>query len=208
MEWSTFIKWNGIIYASWYGANLLIDYLRFRDKSTEKPSDVQTWSLALDEKPQSVNSEYGREAADTICAVAANVISGSARNKETLDWLEKLFGRVRQVRSGLSIDRSRTTVSMNEYMDNLIPASKIAGLQAGEIVAQLGKEATSQGNHSSSIYHCRIALDPVRQNKEAGKYKDVPEFYNFGTDAEREQTLRNNFTKINREVATIAATFE
>ena len=30
---------------------------------------------------------------------------------------------------------------MNEYMDNLIPASKIAALKAGELVAQIGRKA-------------------------------------------------------------------
>ena len=105
--------------------------------------------LGLQELPQ-FKQQYGRETAETICAVAANVISGSARSKETLDWLEKLFGKVRQVRSGLSIDRTRTSVSMNEYMDNLIPASKIAALKAGEIVAQIGREADEHAsNHST-----------------------------------------------------------
>jgi type IV secretory pathway TraG/TraD family ATPase VirD4 len=113
--------------------------------------------MGLQELPQ-FKQQYGKEAAETICAVAANVISGSARNKETLDWLEKLFGKVRQVRSGLSIDRTRTSVSMNEYMDNLIPASKIAALKAGELVAQIGREADQ--NSTLSIYHCKVDIDP------------------------------------------------
>jgi hypothetical protein len=31
--------------------------------------------------------------ADTISAIVGNIISGSARDKNTLDWLEKLFGK-------------------------------------------------------------------------------------------------------------------
>lgn len=162
--------------------------------------------LGLQELPQ-FRQQYGKEAADTICAVAANVISGSARNKETLDWLEKLFGKVRQLRSGLSIDRSRTSVSMNEYMDNLIPASKIVNLNAGEIVAQIGREAESYAKSHLSTYHCRINLNPKSLNKEAQAYRELPKFYNFGSIAEREATLRNNFFKINGEVANIVASF-
>ncbi len=57
MEWNTFIKWNVISYTAWYGANLLLDYLRFRRKSVDKSSDVQTWSVVLDQKPQEVDSK-------------------------------------------------------------------------------------------------------------------------------------------------------
>ncbi len=162
--------------------------------------------LGLQELPQ-FRQQYGKAAADTICAVAANVISGSARNKETLDWLEKLFGKVRQLRSGLSIDRTRTSVSMNEYMDNLIPASKIAGLKAGEIVAQIGREADQFGKNTLSTYNCKIDINPVMANKEEQSYLELPKFYNFGSDEEREETLRNNLFKINQEVAEIIASF-
>jgi len=66
MEWSTFIKWNVISYTVWYGTNLLIDYLRFRDKNAEKPSNVQTYSLVLEEKPQMVNSVDYKVASEDI----------------------------------------------------------------------------------------------------------------------------------------------
>lgn len=45
------------------------------------------------------------------------------RSKETLDWLERMFGKIRQVSLGASIDRNRTGASINERMDKLIPAS-------------------------------------------------------------------------------------
>ncbi|GAH36049.1 unnamed protein product, partial [marine sediment metagenome] len=122
--------------------------------------------------------------------------------------LEKLFGKVRQLRSGLSIDRTRTSVSMNEYMDNLIPASKIANLKAGEIVAQISREAEpSNSKNNLSTYHCRIDLDPKALNKEAQGYLELPKFYNFGNAEEREETLRFNLFKINQEVAEIIASF-
>ncbi|WP_435523429.1 TraM recognition domain-containing protein [Chryseobacterium indoltheticum] len=34
---------------------------------------------------------YKKEVADTISAIVGNVLSGSGRDKNTLDWLEKLF---------------------------------------------------------------------------------------------------------------------
>jgi hypothetical protein len=161
--------------------------------------------LGLQELPQ-FKQQYGKEAAETICAVAANVISGSARNKETLDWLEKLFGKVRQVRSGLSIDRTRTSVSMNEYMDNLIPASKIAALKAGELVAQIGREADQKTNLST--YHCKVDIDPGSIMREEKQYRDLPKYYDFGSAEEKEEILRNNLYRINLDVVEIVASFQ
>ena len=160
--------------------------------------------MGLQELPQ-FKQQYGKETAETICAVAANVISGSARNKETLDWLEKLFGKVRQVRSGLSIDRTRTSVSMNEYMDNLIPASKIAALKAGELVAQIGREANQIS--SISTYHCKVDINPISILTEENKYHNLPKYYDFGSKKEKEAILRNNMLTINQQVAELVASF-
>ena len=44
-------------------------------------------------------------------------------------------------------------------------------------------------------------------NKEEQRYLELPKFYTFGSDAEREETLRNNLFKINQEVAELVASF-
>ena len=48
--------------------------------------------------------------------------SGQAKAPETLDWLQKLFGKVKQVKEGVTIRRNETTINMNEQMDFVIPA--------------------------------------------------------------------------------------
>ncbi|QNF31182.1 type IV secretory system conjugative DNA transfer family protein (plasmid) [Adhaeribacter swui] len=159
--------------------------------------------LGLQELPQ-LKQQYGRETADTICSVAANVISGSVRNKDTLDWLEKLFGKVRQQKEGVSIDRSRTSISMNEEMGSLIPASKIATLAAGEVVAQVAFDNNKyNGQHVNSTYNCKINLDTAAIAKEEESYVSMPIFYNFGSASDRNTVLDKNFTKINREIETL-----
>jgi type IV secretory pathway TraG/TraD family ATPase VirD4 len=50
--------------------------------------------LALQELPQ-LKKAYSRNGAEEICVVIGNILSGSARNKETLDWLEKIFGKIK-----------------------------------------------------------------------------------------------------------------
>ena len=44
--------------------------------------------LGLQEIPQ-LRQFYKKEVADTISAIIGNILSGSARDKNTLDWLEK-----------------------------------------------------------------------------------------------------------------------
>ena len=57
MDWITFIKWNGIVYATYYGANLLVDYLRTSGELAPK-SDTFEYSLndLGVEKPQVVKA--------------------------------------------------------------------------------------------------------------------------------------------------------
>ena len=164
--------------------------------------------MGLQELPQ-FKQQYGKETAETICSVAANVISGSARHKETLDWLEKLFGKVRQIRGGLNIDRTRTTVSMNEYMDNLIPASKIANLRAGELVGQVAMDADKKfdGKFVTSVYNCKINIDEAAFRKEAKNYIDLPDFYNFGGIESKNDMLRKNYLKIKNDIDNIISVY-
>lgn len=58
MDWITFIKWNGIVYGTYYGANLLVDYMRISKGTTAKPSmtEYKIEDVGM-EKPQTIRSE-------------------------------------------------------------------------------------------------------------------------------------------------------
>ena len=57
------------------------------------------------------------------------MVSGSARSKETLEWLSSdIFGKVVQLKKGVTIDRDKTSINLNENMDSLVPASKISDM--------------------------------------------------------------------------------
>ena len=61
-------------------------------------------------------------------------MSGSARSKETLEWLSNdIFGKVVQIKKGVTIDRDKTSINLNENMDSLVPASKIFDMATGWI---------------------------------------------------------------------------
>ncbi len=163
--------------------------------------------LGLQEIPQ-LKQQYTKATADTITAVTANVIAGSARYKETLDWLEKLFGKVKQIKSGINIDRSRTSVNINEHMDHLIPASKIAKLKAGELVANIGMEAEDLNQQNIfSIYNCKVDVDLKSLNREVNNYVDLPKYYDFESHDKKNQVLKNNMLTIKRNINTIIKEF-
>jgi TraM recognition site of TraD and TraG len=145
-----------------------------------------------------LKQQYGKETADTICAICGNIISGSVRNKDTLDWLEKLFGKVKQVKESVSINRNNTTISQNENMDYLIPSAKIADLRTGELVAKIAMEIE---HNVQNTYNCQVELDLQAIEEEESKYLDLPIFYDF--NGQKEAKLTNNFNIIYNEVAQI-----
>ena len=156
--------------------------------------------LGLQELPQ---LEYGKATAKTITSIIGNTLSGQAKAPETLDWLQKLFGKVKQVKEGVTIRRNETTINMNEQMDFVIPASKISSLQAGTLVGQVALDFGQEDNFPTAMYHCKTNLDLKKIKKEEEAYKELPKVYNFGTADNREKLLQKNFKRIYDEVETV-----
>ncbi len=158
--------------------------------------------LGLQELPQ-FRQQYGKETAETINSVIGNVLSGSVRHKETLDWLERLFGKVKQTGESLTIDRTRTSTGLNEKLEPLIPAGKIASLRAGEMVGLVARDIPENdrftGEYTSSAVHCRINLDPEVIRREEANYPRMPVYYDFR--GKTEGVLFANYRKINDQVS-------
>lgn len=158
--------------------------------------------LGLQELPQ-LEEQYGKATAKTITSIIGNTLSGQAKAPETLDWLQKLFGKVKQVKEGVTIRRNETTINMNEQMDFVIPASKISSLQAGTLVGQVALDFGQEDNFPTAMYHCKTNLDLKKIKKEEEAYKELPKVYNFGTADNREKLLQKNFKRIYDEVETV-----
>jgi len=156
--------------------------------------------MGLQELPQ-FHQHYGKEVANTICSVVGNVLSGSVRSKETLDWLEKLFGKIKQESESLSIDRSKTSLSLSERLEYLIPSGKIASLGTGEMVGMLAREADHayKGSFSPSVVNCKINLDLKAIAQEESQPIELPRYYDF--KGNKQKVLTENFARINKEVA-------
>ncbi|MGY3212424.1 type IV secretion system DNA-binding domain-containing protein [Mucilaginibacter sp. HD30] len=162
--------------------------------------------MGLQELPQ-FSQQYGKDTAATITAVIGNVLSGSVRNKETLEWLERLFGKSKQIGEGLSIDRNKTSTSLNEKLEVLIPAGKIASLNAGEMVGVIAADAQEKftGIFETSAVNCRIDLDSAEIAGEERNYKPLPVYYDFS--GRREEILRQNFNRITQEIENMVLLF-
>lgn len=163
--------------------------------------------MGLQELPQ-FNQQYGKDTAATITSVIGNVLSGSVRNKETLEWLERIFGKSKQLGEGLSIDRNKTSTSLNEKLEVLIPAGKIASLSAGEMVGVIAADAQEKftGQFETSAINCRINLNMKEIAIEEKGYKALPTYYDF--DGKKDAKLTQNFFRIGQEIQDIVLLFK
>jgi hypothetical protein len=163
--------------------------------------------LGLQEIPM-LSQQYGKDTASVLTAVIGNVLSGSVRNKDTLEWLERLLGKSKQLGEGLSIDRNKTSTSLNEKLEALIPAGKIASLNSGEMVGVIAADAQEKytGQFDTSAINCRINLDMEEISREEKGYKALPKFYDFG--GKLHERLTQNYNHINHEIQEMVTAFK
>ena len=156
--------------------------------------------LGLQELPQ-FHQQYGKSTADTISSLMGSVISGAVRSKETLQWLETLFGKIKQNNVGLNIDRSKTSVNINERMDTVIPASKIANQNAGEVVAIVSRDNNMDlKDYHTNTFKCKIKLNLAQIDEEKKHYPELPKYYDFGGDEMKRKFLLKNMEQIYEEI--------
>ena len=170
-------------------------------------------TLGFQELPQ-LEAGYGKVGMQKIITTVGNVVSGSARSKETLEWLSNdIFGKVVQMKKGVTIDRDRTSINLNENMDNLVPASKISDMPTGWICGQTARDfvETKLGSGDSmniqkaeefktSKFFCKTDFDMEKIKQEEKEYQELPKFYNFKSRDERERILYANFNQVTEDV--------
>lgn len=170
-------------------------------------------ALGFQELPQ-LEADYGKVGMQKIITTVGNVVSGSARSKETLEWLSSdIFGKVVQLKKGVTIDRDKTSINLNENMDSLVPASKISDMPTGWICGQTARDfvQTKTGSGGSmniqeseefktSKFYCKTDFDMKEIKKEEAGYIPLPKFYTFKSRDEREHILYKNFVQVGEDV--------
>lgn len=177
-------------------------------------------ALGFQELPQ-LEADYGKTGMQKIITTVGNVVSGSARAKETLEWLSNdIFGKVVQLKKGVTIDRDRTSINLNENMDSLVPGSKIADMPTGWIAGQTARDfvktKTGHGDKmdiqeaeefQTSKFFCKtdFNMDEIKAEEADYEKYPIPKFYKFKSNEERERILYANFLKVNAEVKSMIA---
>ena len=170
-------------------------------------------ALGFQELPQ-LEADYGKVGMQKIITTVGNVVSGSARSKETLEWLSSdIFGKVVQLKKGVTIDRDKTSINLNENMDSLVPASKISDMPTGWVCGQTARDfvQTKVGPNGSmniqeseefktSKFFCKTNFDMTEIKKEEQNYIPLPKFYKFKSRDERERILYKNFVQVGEDV--------
>lgn len=169
--------------------------------------------MAFQELPQ-LEADYGKNGMQKVITTCGNVFSGSARNKETLEWLQNdIFGKVKQTTQSISINDERISTSINEKMDNLVPAAKIADMATGWICGQTARDFTpteasamqkvnleETDEFKTTKFFCKTNFDMRHIEEEKKHYIPLPKKYCFGNEHEKEVMLARNFRRINEEV--------
>lgn len=154
--------------------------------------------LGLQELTQ-LRQYYKKQIADTLASVVGNVISGSVREKQTLTWIESLIGKAKQVSQSVSVSKSGTNITTNERMDFLVPQSKIATLQTGQMVGVLAESKLVDEKNfvdkNKSVFNAKINLDNKEIQKEENNYKSTPRYYSMVDDA-----IQNKINALKREI--------
>ena len=159
--------------------------------------------LGLQEQPQ-LRQFYKKEVAETISAIMGNILSGAVRDKGTLDWLEKMFGKIKQKSYSESISNQGSNMTISEKMDVMIPAGKIAGLRTGEMAGMVvqGTDNATEDFKTSATFG-KINLDIKAIKEEENNYVKMPVYYSFKDSAgndRKNEILMANFRRINKEV--------
>jgi hypothetical protein len=123
-----------------------------------------------------------------------------------------------QLKRGVTIDRDRTSINLNENMDSLVPASKISDMPTGWICGQTARDfvKTKTGYRDSmniqeseefktTKFFCKTDFDMKEIEKEESEYQPLPKFYTFPSKEERERILYKNFTSVNQDIKDMVA---
>jgi YWFCY protein/Type IV secretion-system coupling protein DNA-binding domain len=104
-----------------------------------------------------LRKEYGRDQADALVNLPANLFSGQVTG-DSARFTSELIGKILQERSTISTNSRDASTSQSLQLDLALPASKIATLSSGEFV---GITADSPDQPLPlKAFHCQILLEP------------------------------------------------
>lgn len=171
-------------------------------------------ALGFQSKEQ-LEKDYGKEVAGALLNIFGTVVCAASVGKDTVEWLSNdVMGKVKQLKEGVSVTRDQTTLSLNEELQPLVPADKIANMAAGWLCGMTArsfrslkmKKDGSINIHESdefrpSRFYAKTNFDMQAIKAEEKRYVELPKFYKFKNKKDRNEKLGEHFRNIEREVA-------
>ena len=112
-----------------------------------------------------------------------------------------------QLKKGVTIDRDKTSINLNENIDSLVPASKVSDMPTRWICGQTARDfvKTKVGNgdniqeskkFKTTKFFCKTDFDMAEIMKEEARYVPLPQFYTFNSRDKRERILYKNLVQV------------
>lgn len=172
-------------------------------------------SIALGfQSKEQLEKDYGKEVTAALLGIFGTVVSASTNNKETVEWLSNdVMGKIKQLKEGVSVTRDQTTLSLNEELQPLVPPDKISNMPAGWLCGTAARSFTkldmkkdgridvqNSGDFQPVKFFCKTNFDMDAISEEEKHYQELPKFYIFKDDKEKQKVLDDNFRRIRQEV--------
>lgn len=172
-------------------------------------------SIALGfQSKEQLEKDYGKEVTAALLGIFGTVVSASTNNKDTVEWLSNdVMGKIKQLKEGVSVTRDQTTLSLNEELQPLVPPDKISNMPAGWLCGTAARsfsklemkrdgriDIQNSGDFQPVKFFCKTNFDMDAINEEEKHYHELPKFYVFKDDKEKQKVLDDNFRRIRQEV--------
>ncbi len=153
-------------------------------------SNLVSTTLAVQDYSQ-LKKDYGRDHAEVIMNMVGNIISGQVSG-DTARQLSERFGKILQERSSFSTNSHDVSVSGYAHLDAAIPASRIAGLSAGEFVGMVADDPFNRID--LKVFHSMFRNDHQGIRAEESAYHPLPVIRNVTPEE-----IRQNYFQIKQE---------
>lgn len=139
--------------------------------------------------------EYGRDHADAIFNLPANIICGQVSG-DSARLVSERFGRILQERNSISTNSRDSSTSQSHQLDLAVPASKISSMSSGEFVGMVADKPDQRIQLKG--FHCRIPADNRAIEKEETSWVALPEVSTVTSEY-----IVSNFQRIKTETLQI-----
>ncbi len=127
-------------------------------------------TIAIQDVSQ-LRMNYGRDQADVILNLPANIISGQTKG-ESAKFVSEQIGKNVQSRTSLQINRQDTSFSHSEQLDEAIPPARIAKFSAGEFAGVVADNPDTI--IGLKAFHGKILQNDEKLSIEQRSYKELP----------------------------------